>query len=85
MIRRCSRHRVDEKLARGGFTFSMSLSTFKIGKKEYVILPRKRYEQLTRDEQDRIDAEIVRKGRAAYLSGKTKTISHAELKRKLAM
>ena len=63
----------------------MSVATFKIGKKEFVILPRRRYEQLTRAEQDQKDAEIARKGREAYLSGKVKTISHEEFKRKLGL
>ena len=63
----------------------MSVATFKIGKKEFVILPRRRYEQLTRAEQDQKDAEIAAKGRAAYLSGKVTTISHEEFKRKLGL
>jgi hypothetical protein len=60
----------------------MSVTSFKIGKKEYVLLTRKRYEQLTRAEQDQIDAEIARKGREAYLSGKMKPISLEEARRK---
>jgi hypothetical protein len=56
-----------------------------IGKKEFVVLPRRRYEQLTRAEQDQKDAEIARKGREAYLSGKVKAISHEQLKRKLGL
>ncbi|MBC8106368.1 MAG: hypothetical protein H7Z14_07250 [Anaerolineae bacterium] len=48
-------------------------------------MPRRRYEQLTRVEQDQKDAEIARKGREAFLAGKLKTISHEELKRKLAL
>ena len=63
----------------------MALTTFKIGKKEFVVLPRRRYEQLTRAEQDQKDAEIARKGREAYLSGKVKTISHQQLKQKLGL
>jgi PHD/YefM family antitoxin component YafN of YafNO toxin-antitoxin module len=59
--------------------------TLKLGRKEYVIIPRKRYEQLTRAEQDPRDAEIARKGRAAFEAGKMKTISHAELKRRLGL
>jgi hypothetical protein len=62
-----------------------SVATFKIGKKEFVVNPRRRYEQLTRAEQDRKDAEIASKGREAYLPGKMKTISHEELKRKLGL
>lgn len=63
----------------------MSLTTFKIGQKEFVVLPRRRYDQLTRVEQDRKDAEIARKGREAFLAGKLKTISHEEFKRKLGL
>jgi hypothetical protein len=60
----------------------MSVTTFKIGKKEFVIVPRRRYDQLTRAEQDQRDAEIARKGREAFLSGKMKTISHEEARKK---
>jgi hypothetical protein len=63
----------------------MALTTFKIGKKEFVVLPRRRFDQLTRAEQDQKDAEIARKGREEWLSGKLKTISHAELRRKLGL
>ena len=63
----------------------MSIATFKIGKKEFVVVPRRRYDQLTRAEQDRKDAEIARKGRETFLAGKVKTIPHAELKRKLGL
>ena len=63
----------------------MSVATFKIGGKEYVVVPRKRYEQLTRAEQDQRDAEIARKGREAYESGKMKTITHEQLKRRLGL
>ncbi len=61
----------------------MSLATFKIKKREFVVVPRRRYEQLTRAEQDQKDAEIARKGREAFFAGKLKTISHEALKRKL--
>jgi hypothetical protein len=63
----------------------MSLTTFKIGKKEFVVIPRRRYNQLTRAEEDQRDAEIARKGRADFISGKMKTISHEELKKKLGL
>jgi hypothetical protein len=63
----------------------MSVATFKIGRKEYVVVPRERYEQLTRVEQDAIDSEIARKGRRAYESGKMKTITHEQLKRRLRL
>lgn len=60
----------------------MSLTTFKIGQKEFVVLPRRRYDQLTRAEQDQKDAEIARKGREAFLAGKLKTITLEEARRK---
>ena len=60
----------------------MSLTTFKIGKKEFVVLPRRRFDQLTRAEQDQKDAEIARKGREAYLAGTVKAIPLSEARRK---
>jgi PHD/YefM family antitoxin component YafN of YafNO toxin-antitoxin module len=63
----------------------MSLTTFKLAGKEYVLIPRKRYDQLTRAEQDQRDAEIAAKGRASYLDGKMRTVSHGEAKRKLGL
>jgi hypothetical protein len=60
----------------------MPLATFKIGKKEFVIVPRRRYEQLTRAEQDQKDAEIARKGREDWLSGKVKSIPLPEARRR---
>ncbi len=60
----------------------MSVATFKIGKREFVVVPRRRYEQLTRAEQDQKDAEIARKGREAFLAGKIKTISLDDARRK---
>jgi hypothetical protein len=65
--------------------WDMSVTTFKLAGKEYVLIPRKRYDRLTRAEQDQRDAEIAERGRANYLSGKSKTISHADLKRKLGL
>jgi hypothetical protein len=67
------------------YDHSMALTTFKIGKKEFVVIPRRRYEQLTRAEQDQRDAEIAAKGRADWLAGKNKTSSHQELKQKLGL
>jgi hypothetical protein len=55
----------------------MSVATFKISKREFVIVPRRRYEQLTRAEQ-----EIARKGREAYLSGKIKPVPLAAARRR---
>jgi hypothetical protein len=60
----------------------MSVATFKIGKKEFVVLPKRRYEQLTRAEQDQKDAEIVQKAREDYEAGKLKTIPLAEARRR---
>lgn len=60
----------------------MATATFKIGKKEFVIIPRRRYEQLTQAEQDQKDAEIARKGLEAYHTGKIKPISLEQARRK---
>jgi hypothetical protein len=60
----------------------MSLATFKIGKKEFVVVPRKRFDQLTRAEQDQKDAEIARKGREVFLRGNVKPIPLADARRK---
>ena len=59
----------------------MALATFKIGRQEFVVVPKKRYEQLTRLEQDERDAEIARRGQKAILGGKLKTVP-LELARK---
>ncbi len=53
--------------------------------KEYVLVSRRRYQQLTRAERDQRDAEIARKGSEAYRSGKMKTVSHEQLKRRLGL
>jgi hypothetical protein len=63
----------------------MSVASFKIGGKEYVVVPRRRYEQLTRAEQDALDSRIARKAITAYRAGKLKTISHDQLKRRLGL
>ena len=63
----------------------MSLATFKIGKKEFVVVPRRLYDQLTRLERDQKDAEIARRGAEAFRTGKMKTITHAEMMRKLGL
>ncbi len=67
------------------YHFFMPITTFKIGKKEFVVIPRRRYDQLSRAEQDQRDAEIARKGREAFLAGKITTISHEALKQKLGL
>jgi hypothetical protein len=63
----------------------MSVTTFRIGKKEFVVIPRKRYDELSRAEEDRLDAEIARRGRKMFLAGKMKTISHDQMKKKLGL
>jgi hypothetical protein len=60
----------------------MSLTTFKIGRKEFVVIPRKRYDELSQAEANRRDAEIARKGPKAFLSGKLKPIPLEETRRK---
>lgn len=68
-----------------GIISVMDMTTFKIGRREFVVLPRKRYDQLTRAEEDREDAETAKKGRVDFLAGRMKTISHEEVKRKLGL
>ena len=63
----------------------MSVATFKIGKKEFVVVPKRRYEQMSRAEQDQKDSEMVRKAREQWQAGKLKTITHEELKLKLGL
>jgi len=63
----------------------MSVATFRIGKKEFVVIPRKRYDELSRAEEDRRDAEIARRGRKSFLAGEMKTLTHDEMKRKLGL
>jgi hypothetical protein len=63
----------------------MDPTTFKIGKQGFVIVPRRRYEQLTRAEEAQRDAAIAKKGRASFLGGKVRTVSHEQLKRKLGL
>jgi hypothetical protein len=60
----------------------MSVATLKLNGKEYVVVSRRRYEQLTRAEQDRRDAAIAEKATAAYRAGKLKTIPLEEARRK---
>jgi len=47
-----------------------------------VLVSRRRYQQLTRAERDQRDAEIARKGSEAYRSGKMKTVSLEEARKK---
>ncbi len=68
-----------------GIISVMDMTTFKIGRREFVVLPRKRYDQLTRAEEDREDAETAKKGRVDFLDGRMKTISHDEVWRKLGL
>ena len=99
----------------------MSVTTFKVGKSEFAIVPRRRYEQLTRAEgqskaatpprkkprssvktprgngrkgewvayedltpaeQDQLDSEIARKALKEVESGKMKTITLEEARRR---
>lgn len=60
----------------------MTVARFKVGKKEFVVLPARRYDQLTRAEQDQKDAEIARKADEAYRAGKLKTVPLRDAARK---
>lgn len=60
----------------------MPLTTFKVGKREFVVIARRVYDQLTRAERDQKDARIAEKGMQAYLSGKVKGIPLSQARRK---
>jgi hypothetical protein len=63
----------------------MSMMTLKMRGQEYVLLPRKQYERLTADEQDRQSAARARRSLAKFRAGKLKAISHAKVKRILEL
>jgi len=63
----------------------MNLATLKLSGKDYVVLPRKRYEQLAAVEEDQRDAAQARKLLARYRAGRLKTISHDKVKKKLGI
>jgi len=64
-------------------TMASALPQFvELAGKEYVLVSRRRYQQLTRAERDQRDAEIARKGSEAYRSGKMKTVSLEEARKK---
>ena len=59
----------------------MSVTTMKLDGKEYVVIPKRRYEQLTRAEQDKKDAALVRKVMGDIRAGRTKTIPLEEARK----
>lgn len=63
----------------------MSVMTLKMRGQEYVLLPRKQYERLTADEQDRRSAARAHKSLAKLRAGKLKTISHDKVKKMLGL
>jgi hypothetical protein len=52
----------------------MSITTLKLDGKDYVVIPKRRYEQLTRAEQDKKDAALARRVMGDIRAGKMKTI-----------
>ena len=60
---------------------TMSVTTMKLDGKEYVVIPKRRYEQLTRAEQDKKDAALVRKVMGDIRAGRTKTIPLEEARK----
>ena len=63
----------------------MSMMTLKMRGQEYVLLPRKQYERLTVDEQDRRSAARAHRSLAKFRAGKLKTISQDKVKRTLGL
>jgi hypothetical protein len=59
----------------------MSITTLKLGGKDYVVIPRRRYEQLTRAEQDIKDAQLARKVVGDIRAGRMKTIPLEEARK----
>jgi hypothetical protein len=63
----------------------MSVTNLKVSGREYVLLPRKEYERLAADQQNRRAAFRARVALAKYRAGKLKTIPHETVKRILGM
>jgi len=63
----------------------MELATFKLGKKEYILLTREEYSRLTEAEQDRRDADKAAKAIAKFRQGKSRAIPIQTLKRQLGL
>ena len=63
----------------------MSLTTLKLGGREYVLLSRREYELLAARAEDRRDGERVKRAMAKFRAGKVKTVSHAAVKRQLGL
>lgn len=59
----------------------MNVTTMKLNGKEYVVIPKRRYEQLTRAVQDKKDARLARKVMADIRAGRTKTIPLEEARK----
>jgi hypothetical protein len=59
----------------------MNVTTVKLNGKEYVVVPKRRYEQLTRAEQDKKDAQLARKLMGNTRAGRTRTIPLEEARK----
>jgi hypothetical protein len=63
----------------------MSISTLTLGGREYVVLPRKQYEELTAVREERAMVARAEKALAQYRAGKLKTVSSAKVKKILGL
>jgi PHD/YefM family antitoxin component YafN of YafNO toxin-antitoxin module len=59
----------------------MNVTTMKLNGKEYVVIPKRRYEQLTRAERDKKDTALVRKVMGDIRAGRTRTIPLEEARK----
>jgi hypothetical protein len=67
------------------YDVAMRATQVVIDGKSYVILSKRRYEQLTRHEQDRLDADTARKVVRRIDTGKEKTLPWEQAKRRLGL
>jgi hypothetical protein len=63
----------------------MSVTTLKLHGREYVLVPRKRYDELASAEEDRLSAAGARRALKEFRAGKLKTIPHQQAKRLLGL
>ena len=61
------------------------VKTMKLSGREYVLLPRKRYEQLTAAEAERREIAHAHQALEKLRSGKLKTVPHQKVKRMFGM
>lgn len=64
----------------------MSVTRFKVGGKEFVIVPRREYDRIAaRLAEDARDASRARKAMEKFRAGKLKTVPHKKVKQMLGL